>query len=314
LELAFKLKCAPIVLFVYNRPEHTRQTLSALVANYLANESDLIIYSDAPKNQQAVEGVNTVRLLTKNIQGFKSVNIIERDKNLGLADSIIDGVTSIVNKYGRIIVLEDDIVTSPYFLLFMNKALDYYEKEKILWHISGWNYPIKTNGLHDAFFWRTMNCWGWATWKDRWQYYEKNVDKLIETFSKKDIYKLNINNTAGMWEQVISNKEGKINTWAIFWYATIFKNEGLCLNPTTSFVKNIGLDGSGVHCGNDSNIETKIINNKEIDFSIIPLQEDKIVFNRILRYNKKNKKSFIYRLSRKIFRILNLVNEKEQVV
>jgi len=304
------MEYAPIILFVYNRPDHTQQTLSALTANHLAKESNLIIYSDAPKNLQAEESVKAVRSLIKNIQGFKSVTIIERDKNWGLANSIIDGVTDVVNKYGKVIVLEDDIVTSPYFLLFINKALDFYENEKKVWHISGWNYPIFTSDLPDAFFWRTMNCWGWSTWKDRWQYYEKNVDKLIDIFSEDDIYLFDINDTAEMWSQVISNKEGKINTWAIFWYATIFKNEGLCLNPAVSFVKNIGLDGSGIHCGIDPRQETKIINNKEIDFNAIPIQENKKAFEEIIKYqNMKKEQEILQQIGERLGRIEAQVDE-----
>jgi len=182
----------------------------------------------------------------------------------------------------------------------MNKALDYYENEKKVWHINGSNYPIKTSGLEDIFFWRAMGCWGWATWKDRWKYFEKDVDKLINMFSRKDIYRFNLNNATEMWDQVIANKEDKINTWAIFWYATIFKNDGLCLNPTITFIKNIGLDGSGVHCGINPSMETKIINNKEIDFYSIPIQENKLALKRVMQFFRKNKKPYIFRLAERI--------------
>ena len=165
---------APIVLFVYNRPWHTKQTIDALKNNYLANESELYIYSDAPKHSQDISSVQEVRNYIKSINGFKNIKIIYRKRNYGLADSIIDGVTEIVNKYGKIIVLEDDIVTSPHFLQFINDALIYYEEVNEVWHISGWNYPIQPINLHDTFLWRVMNCWGWATWANRWQYFEKN--------------------------------------------------------------------------------------------------------------------------------------------
>lgn len=164
---------APIVLFVYNRPWHTRQTLNSLLTNELAKDSDLIVFSDAPKSPDAAILVTEVRSLLNGITGFKSVRIIERDNNWGLSKSIIEGVTEVVNIYGKVIVLEDDIVTSASFLQFMNQALDYYEKENRVWHISGWNYPIDTEGLGDAFLWRFMNCWGWATWADRWINFEK---------------------------------------------------------------------------------------------------------------------------------------------
>ena len=283
---------APIVLFVYNRPEHTRQSIEALTANIYASESELFIYSDAPKNQQAIEGVQAVRSFIKNIQGFKAVTIIERDINWGLAKSIIDGVTNIVNQYGKVIVLEDDIVTSPYFLRFMNKALDYYGNEKNVWHISGWNYSIDLKGIEDAFFWRTMNCWGWATWKDRWQDFEKNVDKLISSFTKEEIYRFNLNGTENFWGQVEANKSSQIDTWAIFWYATIFKQNGLCLNPAISFVRNIGLDGSGIHCETTSVYSVPFLSEKDIDFNTIPIKENKTALKKVMRFCKKNNGNF----------------------
>jgi len=298
---------SPIVLFVYNRPDHTRQTIDALAANFLANESELFIYSDAPKNQEAVEGVQAVRSLIKNVQGFKSITIIERDKNWGLANSIIDGVTSIVNKYGKVIVMEDDIVTSSFFLQFMNKALNYYEAEKRVWHISGWNCLDNVDGLEDVFFWRTMDCWGWATWNDRWQYFEKDVNKLIHEFKKKDIYKFNMNNSENIWWQVLANKAGKINTWAVFWYATIFKNKGLCLNPTISFVKNIGLDGTGINCVSTPMYLNKHLSEKDINFNSIIVKENDDAFKRIVLHYRKYKKNIFIRI---INKANNLIKSK----
>jgi hypothetical protein len=296
-------RLAPIVLFVYNRPDHTRQTLDALAANMMANESELFIFSDAPKDESAVEKVQAVRSYIKTVQGFGKVHIVERKENWGLAKSIIEGVTEIVNQYGKIIVLEDDIVTSPYFLKFMNDALDFYDGEKSVWHISGWNYPIDLDNLKDAFFWRIMNCWGWATWKDRWNFYKKDVNYLISSFTRKDIRRFTLNNSADMWAQVIANKEGIINTWAIFWYAAIFQQKGLCLNPAQSFVKNIGLDGSGIHCGKDSAMETHNICEKEIDFNTIQIEENKIAVKKIMRFYRKqqNLKNRILRYIKKIY-------------
>jgi len=257
---------APIVLFVYNRPLHTRQTIEALQQNELAKDSELYIYCDGIKtiedegddfrelqssiNAELQSSVNAVREYVHLLKTFKKVTIIERDRNWGLAASIIDGVSSVVKKHGKIIVLEDDIVTSPYFLKYMNEALDFYEEEDKTWHISGWNYPVKvdSNDESHAFLWQVMNCWGWATWQDKWKYYEKNAKKLIGEFSKQEIEKFNLDGIEDFWGQVLSNDKGETNTWAIFWYATIFKNGGLCLNPVQTFVDNIGIDGSGINC------------------------------------------------------------------
>ncbi|MFT7861147.1 MAG: glycosyltransferase [Sulfurimonas sp.] len=294
---------APIVLFVYNRPWHTKQTVEALRKNELTKESELFIYSDTAKNMDAQKGVDEVREYIKSINGFKKVTIIEREKNWGLADSIINGVTEVVNEYGKVIVLEDDLVTSPYFLKFMNEALEFYKEEKKVWHISGWNYPIDTEELEDVFFWRLMNCWGWATWADRWKHYEKNVNKTIDEFNKNDIYKFNIDGVEDFWSQVVSNKEGKINTWAIFWYATIFKQNGLCLNPTQTFVENIGHDESGVHCitsncfSSSLNYKDNIIFNKNIS-------ENKKAIQYLKKFYKSNKKPLLSKIVDKVKRLL----------
>lgn len=240
---------APIALFVYARPEHTRRTLDALVANRLANQSDLIVYADAPRSENEAEDVRAVRDLVRFASGFRSVNVIEREANYGLARNVIEGVTEVCNRYGRVIVLEDDIVTSPYFLSFMNAALDRYADETRVWHISGWNYPIDPDGLGEAFFWRAMNCWGWATWSDRWAFFQKEPLRLIESWDKEKIKRFNLDGSHDFWGQITENYSGKLNTWAIFWYAAIFENNGLCLNPGKSFARNIGHDGSGENCG-----------------------------------------------------------------
>jgi hypothetical protein len=293
---------APIVLFVYNRPEHTKKTLKALQENILSSDSDLFIYSDASKGDDSSTQVNEVRGLIKNVSGFKSATVIKQEKNQGLANSIINGVTEIVNKYGKIIVLEDDLVTSPYFLTFMNDALNFYEYKKKVWHISGWNYPISSEGLGDTFLWRTMNCWGWATWSDRWQFFEKNTVKITQDFSKKDIKYFNLDGAENFWGQVLANKEGKINTWAVYWYATIFRNKGLCLNPSQTFVDNIGLDGSGVHCGINTFSMSNLNLKKSIKFTT-EFKENGIALCRIQLFYKKMKKAFGVRVINKMARI-----------
>jgi len=294
---------APIILFVYNRPDHTQKTLQALQKNTLAFDSELFIYSDAAKNDSVQNQVDEVRELISNVSGFKKVTVIKKDKNIGLANAIIGGVTEIVNKYGKIIVLEDDLVTSPYFLEFMNSALDFYSDKKDVWHISGWNYPIAPEALSDTFLWRTMNCWGWATWSNRWQNFEKNTEQLLDTFTAEKIKAFNLDGYENFWGQVISNKEGKINTWAIYWYASIFKHNGLCLNPTETFINNIGLDGSGVHCDVNTSYIVNLNLNKNIKLEN-KLEENGIALERIQLFYKKMKKSFWIRAVNKIARVL----------
>jgi glycosyl transferase family 2 len=297
-------RLAPIVLFVYNRPQHTRRTVKALAENDLSNQSDLIIFSDAAKDGDAAPQVEEVREYLKTITGFKSVQVVERNENWGLAKSIVQGVTDIVNQYGKVIVLEDDIITSIAFLQFMNQALDFYEQEKKIWHISGWSYPIATEGLGDVFLWRAMNCWGWATWADRWQHFEKNPDALIENWTSEEKKRFDLDGSGVFWSQVKANAAGKINTWAIFWYATIFKKHGLCVNPAVSYVENVGLDGSGVHCGPDNGHRpTELCTSRQINFVTEYIESDNAV-PRIVEFYKSLKKPFHIRLMNKLSRML----------
>ncbi|MDA3877558.1 MAG: hypothetical protein PF483_10780 [Halothiobacillus sp.] len=280
-------KIAPITLFVYNRPWHTRQTVEALLKNEFAAESDLIIFSDAPKSEGLTEAVRDVRQYIRQIDGFKSVTIVERETNIGLARSIIEGVTEVCNSYGRVIVLEDDIVTSPHFLTFMNMALDRYSNEPRVWHISGWNYPIDPEGLPDAFFWRVMNCWGWATWADRWKHFQKDPQHLIQSWDHKKIKRFNLDGSHDFWSQITANASHHINTWAIFWYATIFERNGLCLNPTRSLVENIGHDGSGENCGVNNLYLPKKTPMHVAEFPMV-ISESALAIQKVQHFNKSN--------------------------
>lgn len=278
---------APVVLFVYNRPVHTRRTLEALEKNVLSDQTRVIIFADGAKPGASPETVSTIletRSIIREDWSFKLLEIYESESNQGLAKSIIEGVTSIINEYGKVIVLEDDIVTGLHFLEYMNQALDHYRDEPKVWHISGWTYPVKSNRFEEAFFWKTMNCWGWATWADRWQHYHKDVNYLVRKFSAQDIWAFNVKGAEDFWQQVLDNRDRKIDTWAIFWYATIFINNGLCLSPYRSLVQNIGLDGSGVHCG-ESPADTIVeaIDHKVVDFPL-HCKMNKRQFHRLRRY------------------------------
>jgi hypothetical protein len=224
----------------------------------LASESELFIFSDGPRNEKDKVGVEEVRRYIKTISGFKMVHIIEKKQNDGLAKSIITGVTDIINKYGTIIVLEDDIVTSQYFLHFMNDALRLYENNNTVMHISGYFYPNATN-LPPTFFYNQMLCWGWATWKRAWVAFSSDIDTHIKTISSQP----RLNSTMYLknaLSQLKANKEGKIKTWAVKWQSSIIKKEGFCLNPNVSYTNNIGHDGTGEHCNISHIFDTNTCN------------------------------------------------------
>lgn len=296
--------CAPIVLFVYNRPWHAMKTVEALKKNALSEISDLIVFSDAPKNHQAVIEVQWVRDYLRKITGFKSVRIIERQENFGLAKSIIVGVTDVVKQYGKIIVLEDDIVTSPAFLGFMNRALDIYTDKSDVWHVSGWSYPIATDGLNDVFFWRGMNCWGWATWADRWAHFEKNPARLVDEWSRKKKKHFDLGGSRVFWPQVELNMKGDLNTWAIFWYSTIYENKGLCLNPSITYVENIGHDGSGTHCGVEQSQSSRILNTCSGIVFPKKIEESELAVRRIIEFYRSQKKPFLVRVANYLSRLV----------
>ena len=298
---------APVVLFVYNRLTHTRQTVEALSRNTLADRTDLIVYCDGPGSDFDREAVEQVRSYVDSIKGFKSVRVIRRERNLGLAVSIIDGVSEVVNRYGTVIVLEDDLITGCHFLEYMNRALEVYVSHQKVMHISGWNYPMECNGINSTFLWRYMNCWGWATWADRWRYFEKDSDKLISEFSKQQIRKLNVDGAIDAWRQVQLNRKKRIDTWAIFWYCSIFKQQGLCLSPKYSLVENIGFDASGAHCTSYDPYKVYCCTQR-IEVHMEPLKENKTALECVKKYLKFTRPSLLkrvyYRLKMEIVRRL----------
>ena len=239
---------APIILFVYNRPYHTSQTLKALEQNALAQESELYIYADGSKanaDPETIDEIRKVRNLIKNDWKFKQIHLIEREKNWGLADNIVDGVTTITQQHGKVIVLEDDIVTSPGFLKYMNQALDLYENHSEVMHISGYMFPVK-KALPSTFFYNTASCWGWGTWASSWKYFEPSAQKLAEEISaKKLIETFNINNSYRFYEDLLANANQTLKTWAVRWYASMFLKNGYSLHPYPSLTNNIGHDGTG---------------------------------------------------------------------
>lgn len=244
------MNLSPIVLFVYNRPWHTEQTLAALSQNELADQSELYIFADGPKadaTKEAKEKVKEVRQIIRKNNWCKTVHIIESINNKGLASSIIEGVTTIVNKYGKVIVLEDDIVTSTGFLKYMNKALDLYENEESVFHISGYMYP-HWESLPDTFFFNVPLCWGWATWQRSWRFFRNDDQQLVNYFDTNSNWgDFNLFGGNYLENQLRGNVSGRLKTWFIKWHASVMVQNGFCLFPGRSLVDNIGFDNSGIH-------------------------------------------------------------------
>jgi hypothetical protein len=289
---------APIVLFVYNRPNHTMQTIEALQKNELASESELFIYSDEAKDDDARESVDKVRKYIGNIDGFKKVTVIKREINWGLANSIIDGVTNTINKYKKIIVLEDDLVTNKYFLKFMNEGLDLYEKDNQVASIHGYIYPI--DSLPDNFFIKGADCWGWATWENKWDIFEPDGKKLLKELTVKNLAKeADFNDSYGFTKMLKDQINGNNNSWAIRWYMSAFLKNMVTLYPGQSYVQNIGFDSQGTHCGKSDIFNINL--NTDFIFQKIKTNENPEIRKKIEFYFKSIKPSIFTILKSKIY-------------
>lgn len=241
------MKLAPIVLFVYNRPWHTEQTLNALELNILADKSTLYIFCDGSKHEVSEEGlenIKKVRDFVKTKQWCEKVEIIERDTNLGLAANVIDGITTVVNKHGSVIVLEDDLITSQYFLTYCNEGLEMYESASNIYAINAFQFPLDINKTDTFLCPLSTSSWGWATWKDKWNCFQENIE-FKDVIQNHDVLRRRFNIADYDYASMLNNHK----SWAIKWYYSVFLMNGLGLFPTKSLVENIGFDGSGENCG-----------------------------------------------------------------
>jgi hypothetical protein len=240
---------APIAVFAYDRPDHLRRCIEALKQNALAADSDLFVFSDATGDPARALRVGQVRDYIRTIGGFRTVTVTEQPVNMGLAASIILGVTKLTRDFGKVIVVEDDLLASPYFLQFMNDGLDIYADDDRVAGIHGYMFPVGCE-LPETFFLRDPGCWGWATWKRAWDLFEVDGGRLKHEIERRGLKKIfdydGQYNYSGMLEDQIA---GNNSSWAVRWYASVFLAGMLTLHPAASLVRNIGKDGSGTHDG-----------------------------------------------------------------
>jgi len=251
---------SPVVIFVYNRPLHTKEMLKSLNQCRGCGQTELFIYADGPKTSNDTK-VNEVRAIIHNFEKnnqFASVNIIESDRNRGLAASVISGVTSIIERYGRVIVLEDDLNLSPYFLEYMNDALDYYKDDEEIWSISGYSFPMKSlqRYPHDVFYSYRGCSWGWATWYDRWKNVDWNVSEYDKFICDEAWMKRFNRGGVDLTNMLKMQMEGKIDSWAIRWCFAQSNQDMYTVYPKISYLENAGCDGSGTHSGANNDFYT----------------------------------------------------------
>ncbi len=278
---------APIILFTYNRPSHTEQTLNALMNNGLANKSVLYIFCDGPKQNatdEQIEKINNVRKVIRKKQWCKEIHIIEAERNKGLANSIIGGVSDVIEKYGKVIILEDDIITSPGFLKYMNDTLHFYENDLRIMHISAYMYPHKEQ-LPDTFFFNVpYPGGGWGTWQRAWKFYNNDASGLYNYFDERNLwYKFNKFGGKYLQKQLKANSEGILKTWFIRWHATLIMMNGFTLYPGHSLTNNIGFDQEGTNCTPMTKFDVPELA-ESIPIYSIPVEESKKAKKIIIRF------------------------------
>lgn len=272
---------APICLFTYNRPDETRKTIEALQLNKLAQQSELYVFSDGPKREKDEAKVQETRSILKTISGFKRVEYVEALENKGLANSIIDGVSRVLEKYGKVIVLEDDLITSSNFLDFMNQALDYYYQQKRIFSISGYSMNLKSlkNYNRDFYLGYRASSWGWATWVDRWD----TIDWKVKDYNK---FKWNLlqqirfmRGGSDMPAMLKKQMTGKIDSWAIRWCYHQFKNDQFTVFPSISKVNNIGFNVEATHTFKSRRFITPLDSGERtgFEFEYKPVVSDRLI-------------------------------------
>ena len=269
---------SPIVLFVYNRPFHTNKTLESLAKNDLIQDSILYVFCDGPKsdNPALVKAVAEVRKLVNAVDFVKELHVVENTENKGLANNIISGVTEVVEKHGKVIVLEDDMITSPGFLTYLNQSLDLYQDEKQVMHISAY-YPKTSVDLPETFFYNVTSCWGWGTWDRAWKNFNPNMHELNKALNEipdLDLRTFNGGQKNLYYDQIVQNLEGAKKTWAIKWHTSVFLNKGFSLHPRYSLVTNIGHDDSGENSWSDNPFQENTLTDT-IKVSETPIIENK---------------------------------------
>ena len=287
---------APIALFAYNRPFHTRMCVESLLKNPQASHTDLFVFCDGWKDSRDREKVGETRRFAKGISGFKSVTVREASENRGLANSVIAGVTDVVNRYGRVIVVEDDLVFSPCFLKFMNTALDIFQDDERVGNVHG--HLFKMRGLPDTFLISHADSWGWATWKRAWDKFEPSGEKLLRTLREKNLTKtFDFEGTYPFTRMLERQIAGLNNSWAIRWKASLLANGMLAANAGKSLVANNGFDETGTNCGGGELIPTELYGGEISCFRPNVIEEcplARLKFERMYRrYNSKLHKAWV---------------------
>lgn len=304
---------APIIIFVYNRADHFIETYNALAACKEAKESELFIFSDGAKNDAGKDKVNEVRAAVTAIKDsgdFKSVTVTESPVNKGLAASVIAGVTDVISRYGKVIVVEDDCKVSPLFLGYMNKALDFYENNKKIGSIAGYTPMIDfpDDYKNDVFAAYRSCSWTWATWKDRWDGVDWELKDMKDFYNSSNLIRRLNSNGSDRFMRLYRQAKGNGSSWSVRFGAHLVKNNLLTVYPRYSYNSNIGCDESGVHSKSDDNEKMRVDLSKAIEN---PVLTDIDIDSRIQKIMKKHYSyGFISEAKKFIATVLIVIKER----
>ena len=285
--MSISLASAPIALFAYRRPIHLLRTLEALRANPEASQTELFVFCDGAKDASAAAGVDAVRKLLRGELGFAATHIVVRNSNYGLARNITEGVSEVLRCRETVIVVEDDIIVSPLFLRFMNEALNYYRDSPTVGSISGYCYPM-TDPVPETYFVRGADCWGWATWRDRWSVYNPDGVALLRELTARNLCQaFDFDGAMPFVEMLKGQIAGQNDSWAVRWHASCFLRDMLILYPGRALAHNIGQDGSGTHSLERDDALSVTLSPTPVTVGGIVIEEDLLVRQAICRSLRK---------------------------
>ena len=308
LALSKTIKLAPVVIFAFNRPEHLRKCLDSLRKNKVAINTEFRIFVDGPRNEGDLLKRNLIEKLLEEYKQHLSIKVSFAEENLGLAKSIIAGLNEVFSNSDRAIIVEDDLISSPFFLDFCNSGLNLFEANQSVASIHGFSY--KFNNLETTpYFIKGADCWGWATWKNRWELFEENADILIRELERRHLKrKFDLDGAYPYFNMLLRQSRGEVDSWAIRWHASMFLANKLTLYPNQTLINNIGIDGSGTHAGQGKNINS-ILSSTPINITKMEVVES-VKARRKLKHFLRNHYGIRYKLSP--FRIIIGIKRKLQ--
>jgi hypothetical protein len=286
---------SPIALFAYRRPVHLKRTLETLRANPEAAQTELFVFCDNARDASAADGVDDVRKLLQGDLGFAATHVVLRDSNYGLAHNITEGVSQVLAIRETVIVVEDDIAVSPFFLCFMNEALGCYRDNPIVGSISGYCYPV-TDPVPETYFIRGADCWGWATWRDRWSAYNPDGPALLKELRARNLcHAFDFDGAMGFVQMLDEQIAGLNDSWAVRWHASCFLRDLLILYPGRALAHNIGQDGTGTHSRAQDDALNVALSPSPVTVGGIAVEESALARQAICKFFRKSPRSLVVR-------------------